>query len=512
MKRSKTCWTSAGSDAVTPRSLLRLWRGPRGSPGALPVRRSGAARRAGREGHAVEGRVAHVLRRADALAACLALQLLPQVVREPDRRGLHTAYNAGSGSGFARDIGSGGEEARELGGQQLRRGEVRPVALALEHPFLRARERPRVHLDRLDRPGGALTADQQQRRHVETPELPLLDAVGELRAQLTRHRVDDPPALLPQRRLLQPVDVGLVVAADVVQELARDGVALTLLDQSLPPIDPSFGREPSSHRRLVQREPRKIEPQRRAGRDEPAVGVAEQERAVAGVPHHRGHVVALALQRVVGAVGGVAAPAPIDRDHREAVLEVRPQHVEAPPRRPRAVDRHERRPRAGRLTGEPDAVRRGHMANHRASLTASSGTERSENRAPQGRRERRVRTHANDRGSRGGDDYRAGQLSLPRRSQQYSSTASAASSISRSWESQGSTVLSACSSLTPASNASSPLKPAAMRSASRRWSPSSANAPSRNSLFAIGWPTSSEACQAASIDRSSSSSSSTALA
>ena len=67
----------------------------------------------------------------------------------------------------------------------------------------------------------------------------------------------------------------------------------------------------------------------------------------------------------------------------------------------------------------------------------------------------------------------AAQLScrVPRRSQQYSSTASAANSIVRSSDSHGRTVSSACSSLTPASKASSPRKPAAIRSASRRCSP-----------------------------------------
>src|SRR3954452_13749640 len=109
MKRSNTCWTSAGSDAVTPRSLLRRGRGSRGPlPGAIAVGFVPAGR-AGRERHAVESGVADVLGNADALAPGLALQLFPQVVGEPDRRGPHTGYNAGTGSGFARDIGSGGE-------------------------------------------------------------------------------------------------------------------------------------------------------------------------------------------------------------------------------------------------------------------------------------------------------------------------------------------------------------------------------------------------------------------
>ena len=60
-----------------------------------------------------------------------------------------------------------------------------------------------------------------------------------------------------------------------------------------------------------------LEPERGARRDEAAVGVAEQERAVARVADHGGHVVALALERVLVAVGGVAAPAPVDRDHGE---------------------------------------------------------------------------------------------------------------------------------------------------------------------------------------------------
>ena len=89
---------------------------------------------------------------------------------------------------------------------------------------------------------------------------------------------------------------------------------------------------------------------------------------------------------------------------------------------------------------------------------------------------------------------------------------SAASSRQRSSDSQGSTVSNACSSPTPASNASSPRNPAAIFSASRRFSPSDGNTLTRNSLFGSGWPTSSDACQAASIERSCSSRSATALA
>ena len=49
---------------------------------------------------------------------------------------------------------------------------------------------------------------------------------------------------------------------------------------------------------------------------------------------------------------------------------------------------------------------------------------------------------------------------------------SLASSSERSRDRRGSTVSSACSSATPASKASSPRKPAAIFSASRRFSPS----------------------------------------
>ena len=52
----------------------------------------------------------------------------------------------------------------------------------------------------------------------------------------------------------------------------------------------------------------------------------------------------------------------------------------------------------------------------------------------------------------------------------------------RSADSHGSTVSSACSSATPASNASSPRKPAAIFSASRRFSPSAGNAPTQELL------------------------------
>ena len=85
-------------------------------------------------------------------------------------------------------------------------------------------------------------------------------------------------------------------------------------------------------------------------------------------------------------------------------------------------------------------------------------------------------------------------------------------SIARARERWGSTVSIACSSATPFSKASSPRKPAAIFSASRRFSPNVGNTLTRNSRLAIGWPSSSEACQAASIDRSCSSRSATALA
>jgi len=55
-------------------------------------------------------------------------------------------------------------------------------------------------------------------------------------------------------------------------------------------------------------------------------------------------------------------------------------------------------------------------------------------------------------------------------------------------------------------------KPAAIFSASRRFSPRLGKTPTRNSVLGIGWPTSSEACQAASRCRSSSSRSAMALA
>src|SRR5215207_4003642 len=112
----------------------------------------------------------------------------------------------------------------------------------------------------------------------------------------------------------------------------------------------------------------------------------------------------------------------------------------------------------------------------------------------------------------GGGERQRRQLSDPSRSQQYSSRHSATSSSQRPRDNQGSTASSACSSATPALNASSPRRPAAILSASRRLSPSAGNAFTRKSLLAIGVPTSSEACQAASIDRSCSSRSSTALA
>jgi hypothetical protein len=54
---------------------------------------------------------------------------------------------------------------------------------------------------------------------------------------------------------------------------------------------------------------------------------------------------------------------------------------------------------------------------------------------------------------------------------------------------------------TPLSNASSPRKPAAIFSASRRFSPSDGKTLTRKSRLAIGWPTSSEACHAASIEQ-----------
>jgi hypothetical protein len=82
----------------------------------------------------------------------------------------------------------------------------------------------------------------------------------------------------------------------------------------------------------------------------------------------------------------------------------------------------------------------------------------------------------------------------------------------RSCDSHGSTVSSACSSATPALNASSPRMPAAIFSASRRASPSAGNALTRNSRLATGVPHSIEACHAASIERSCSSRSISALA
>ena len=61
-----------------------------------------------------------------------------------------------------------------------------------------------------------------------------------------------------------------------------------------------------------------------------------------------------------------------------------------------------------------------------------------------------------------------GQLSEPILSQTYSSTASLASSSSRSGESQPTTVSRASSSVSPSSRTSSPRKPAASLRASRR--------------------------------------------
>ena len=70
----------------------------------------------------------------------------------------------------------------------------------------------------------------------------------------------------------------------------------------------------------------------------------------------------------------------------------------------------------------------------------------------------------------------------------------------------------ASSSVRPASTASSPRNPAASFSASRRFSPSEPKAPIRKSRLGSGWPISSEPCQAASIERSCSSSSESAFA
>ena len=89
---------------------------------------------------------------------------------------------------------------------------------------------------------------------------------------------------------------------------------------------------------------------------------------------------------------------------------------------------------------------------------------------------------------------------------------SAAISVARSGDSHGSTISSAWSSAKPALNASSPRRPAAIFSASRRFSPSEPNAATRKSLFASGVPISIYACQAASIERSCSSRSATAFA
>ena len=83
-------------------------------------------------------------------------------------------------------------------------------------------------------------------------------------------------------------------------------------------------------------------------------------------------------------------------------------------------------------------------------------------------------TLAEIRGSRRAPERR--QFSQPSRSQQYSSMHSAASSSARAGDSHGSTMSSAWSSAKPALNASSPRRPAAIFSASRRFSPSELNA------------------------------------
>src|ERR1700684_2291171 len=64
---------------------------------------------------------------------------------------------------------------------------------------------------------------------------------------------------------------------------------------------------------------------------------------------------------------------------------------------------------------------------------------------------------------------------------------SVASSVARSRDRRGRTVSSACSSETPAWNASSPRKPAAIFSASRLFSPRLGNTPTRKSVLGIGW-------------------------
>ena len=112
-----------------------------------------------------------------------------------------------------------------------------------------------------------------------------VEAVCHLGSQLPRECRHDPAARLPQRRAGEEVDRLVVVAADLPQELARDGVGLALLDQSLSQRSMrSAVGEPAAHGGLVQREPRQVQLERRAGRHQAAVRMAEQHRVLARVP------------------------------------------------------------------------------------------------------------------------------------------------------------------------------------------------------------------------------------
>ena len=189
MKRSKTCWTSAGSDAVTPRSLLRV-AGRLGvrPPGMIAVAvavGTGAAGRARRESDPVQRRIAHVLRRADpcrraSRSSCSQRSFGNRIVVAlmPSRTQIAAQGSRETSDPMAKNRSSSRRAAR--------RGEVRAVPLPSSMRFSAfGMASACASTDRFAQAGLSLPTSSRAGAS-SSPKRPVVEAVGQLGAQLAR--------------------------------------------------------------------------------------------------------------------------------------------------------------------------------------------------------------------------------------------------------------------------------------------------------------------------------------
>ena len=110
--------------------------------------------------------------------------------------------------------------------------------------------------------------------------------------------------------------------------------------------------------------------------DRGAVGMAEEDCRLFDGADDLGHVLELALDRVLGSILALAAAAAVDRVEGETIRERGDEEPEAPVRAGRPVDEHQRRSLSSPPVRDPRSVARSHILEDAGSFSHASTLQR----------------------------------------------------------------------------------------------------------------------------------------